>query len=150
MNLSKANRDLSVEKEGPLQYTIHSKGRVIMNALRLHLLGLAHLATNKSNTACAYTQKVVKLATMIRQYGHTLYFYGLEGSEVECSELIEVSTRGYYDRLMVIMTRAKSFSSTTRPTWPIGPLMRMQSKQFSNASSNGISSCVPWVIIRNR
>ena len=65
-----------------------------MKKLCFHLLGLAHLATNKSNTACAYTQKVVKLASMIRQYGHTLYFYGLEGSEVECSESIEVSTEG--------------------------------------------------------
>lgn len=76
-----------------------------MEKLRFHLLGLAHLPTNKCNSACAYTQKVVKLAKMIKHYGHTLYFYGVEGSEVECDEFIEVSsmdilkkTYGDYDR----------------------------------------------------
>jgi glycosyltransferase involved in cell wall biosynthesis len=76
-----------------------------MKQLRLHLLGLAHLATHKNNSACAYTQKVVKLAKMIKSYGHTLYFYGAEGSEVECDEFIQVSsqdilrqTYGDYDK----------------------------------------------------
>ena len=64
-----------------------------MPKLRFHLLGLAHLETNKNNSACAYTQKVVKLARMIKSYGHTLYFYGVEGSEVECDEFIPVSTQ---------------------------------------------------------
>jgi glycosyltransferase involved in cell wall biosynthesis len=76
-----------------------------MPKLRFHLLGLAHLETNKSNSACAYTQKIVKLAKMIKSYGHTVYFYGVEGSEVECDEFIQVSTQailhevyGDYDR----------------------------------------------------
>lgn len=76
-----------------------------MKPLRFHLLGLAHLATHKNNSACAYTQKIVKLARMIKSYGHTLYFYGIEGSEVECDEFIQVSdhdilrqTYGDYDK----------------------------------------------------
>ena len=76
-----------------------------MPNLRFHLLGLAHLETNKSNSACAYTQKVIKLAKMIKSFGHTVYFYGVEGSEVECDEFIPVSTQyvlkltyGEYDR----------------------------------------------------
>ncbi|HEY8465034.1 MAG TPA: glycosyltransferase [Bacillota bacterium] len=64
-----------------------------MKPLRFHLLGLAHLPTNKSNSACAYTQKVVKLAKILKTYGHTVFFYGVEGSEVECDEFIPVSTK---------------------------------------------------------
>ena len=75
-----------------------------MNKLRFHLLGLAHLATHKQNSACAYTQKIVKLARMLRSYGHSVYFYGIEGSDVECEEMISVlsqdtlnETYGEYD-----------------------------------------------------
>ena len=76
-----------------------------MPKLRFHLLGLAHLETNKKNSSCAYTQKIIKLAKMIKDFGHTVYFYGVEGSDVCCDELIEVSTQevlrntyGDYDR----------------------------------------------------
>jgi glycosyltransferase involved in cell wall biosynthesis len=61
-----------------------------MKKLRFHLLGLAHLATHRNNSACAYTQKIVKLAKIIQKYGHTLYFYGVEGSEVACNEFVQV------------------------------------------------------------
>lgn len=76
-----------------------------MPKLRFHLLGLAHLETNWKNSACAYTQKIVKLARMLKSYGHTIYFYGVEGSDVICDKFIEVSTQevlkktyGEYDR----------------------------------------------------
>lgn len=39
---------------------------------------------------CAYTQKALKLSKMLMDLGHTVYFYGGEGSEVECTEFIEV------------------------------------------------------------
>ncbi len=59
-----------------------------------HLLGLPHLPTNKQESlSCAYTQKVIKLATMLKSLGHRIYFYGLEGSEVECDEFIQVASR---------------------------------------------------------
>ncbi len=73
--------------------------------LRFHLLGLAHLETSKNNLSCAYTQKIIKLAKMIKNYGHKIYFYGVEGSEVDCDEFIQVSTQdilhqtyGNYDK----------------------------------------------------
>lgn len=76
-----------------------------MPKLRFHLLGLAHLETNTHNSSCAYTQKIIKLAKMIKDYGHTVYFYGVEGSDVICDEFIQVSTQeilkhayGDYDR----------------------------------------------------
>ncbi len=76
-----------------------------MSKLTFHLLGLAHLETTKHNSSCAYTQKIIKLARMIKSYGHTLYFYGVEGSDIECDEFIPISTQevlkqcyGEYDR----------------------------------------------------
>ena len=73
--------------------------------LRFHLLGLAHLETSERNSACAYTQKIIKLANMLKHYGHKVYFYGVEGSKVNCDTFIQVSTQdileetyGNYDR----------------------------------------------------
>lgn len=76
-----------------------------MPKLRFHLLGQAHLETHKRNSSCAFNQKILKLAKMIKDYGHTVYFYGVEGSEVTCDKFIQVSTQevlkltyGDYDR----------------------------------------------------
>lgn len=80
-----------------------------MKQLRFHLLGLAHLATNKKNSACAYTQKVVKLAKMLKSFGHTVYFYGVEGSEVESDEFIQVSTREILEKAYGNYNSSKEF-----------------------------------------
>ncbi|MEA5012139.1 MAG: glycosyltransferase [Angelakisella sp.] len=64
-----------------------------MSKLRFHILGPAHIETNRKNSACPFTQKTIRLAEMIKQYGHVVYFYGVEGSEVVCDEFIEVSTQ---------------------------------------------------------
>lgn len=72
---------------------------------RFHLLGVAHLPTNKKEAiACAYSQKVFKMAQMLKSLGHEVYFYGVEGSTVECDEFIQVvdkatltKTYGNYD-----------------------------------------------------
>lgn len=76
-----------------------------MPKLRFHLLGLAHLETHKRNSSCAYTQKIIKLADMLKKNGHIVYFYGVEGSEVNCDQFIPVlsqdvlrKTYGDYDR----------------------------------------------------
>lgn len=57
---------------------------------RFHLLGLAHLPTSREYMSCAYTQKALKLASMLKSLGHTVLFYGGEGSEVESDESIQV------------------------------------------------------------
>lgn len=76
-----------------------------MDKLTFHLLGLAHIKTTRENSSCAYTQKIIKLADMIKSYGHKIYFYGVEGSEVNCDEFITVvseevlrKTYGDYDK----------------------------------------------------
>lgn len=50
---------------------------------RFHLLGLAHLPSSKTYMSCAFTQKNRKLAKMLVNLGHEVFFYGAEGSDVE-------------------------------------------------------------------
>ncbi|HUV93922.1 MAG TPA: glycosyltransferase [Anaerolineae bacterium] len=57
---------------------------------RFHLLGLAHVPTVRKLSCCAYTQKIVKLATMLKSLGHEVLFYGVEGSAVDCDEFVQV------------------------------------------------------------
>lgn len=76
-----------------------------MGTLRFHLLGLANIETHKRNSSNAFIQKIVNLARILKSYGHTVYFYGVEGSDVPCDKFITVSTQevlrntyGDYDR----------------------------------------------------
>ena len=48
---------------------------------RFHLLGLTHLPQARRYSSCAYTQKNLKLARMLIELGHQVFFYGSEGSE---------------------------------------------------------------------
>lgn len=66
--------------------------------MTIHLLGLAHLPTRYEYTACAFTQKILKLAKMFRSLGYTVYFYGVEGSEVECTEHVTVLSHDTWER----------------------------------------------------
>ncbi len=88
-----------------------------MSKLRFHFLGLAHLETHKDNSSCAYTQKIIKLAKMIKKYGHTVYFYGVEGSQVECDEFVQVSTQEDLRRSYGDYDRSKHFFKQDPNDW---------------------------------
>lgn len=64
---------------------------------RFHLLGLPHVAANEKELCCAFSQKVRKMGKMLMSMGHTVLFYGVEGSDVECNEFIPVSTQAIID-----------------------------------------------------
>lgn len=80
-----------------------------MAEMRFHLLGLAHLETTRENSSCAYTQKIIKLAKMLKSKGHAVFFYGVEDSEVECDEFIEVSSQEILKRVYGDYNRKKMF-----------------------------------------
>lgn len=60
--------------------------------LRFHLLGMVHLPCNEQYMACAFSMKVLKLAKMLKSLGHTVFYYGTEGSQVECDKFIQTHT----------------------------------------------------------
>jgi len=59
---------------------------------RFHLLGVAHTKTNKDYVADAYTQKVLKMGKMLADLGHEVIHYGAEGSDLPCTEHVNVVT----------------------------------------------------------
>ena len=61
--------------------------------MRFHCLGLAHTATNHLFLSCAFTQKVLKFCKMMHELGHEIIHYGNEGSDVLCSEHVQMLTK---------------------------------------------------------
>jgi len=58
---------------------------------RMHVLGIPHTITSKEFAHCAFTQKVRRFCKFMMEDGHTIYHYGHERSEVECTEHITVT-----------------------------------------------------------
>jgi glycosyltransferase involved in cell wall biosynthesis len=72
--------------------------------MRFHILGVPHTVTRKDYSACAFTQKALKFAKMMRARGHYIIHYGHNESEVDCDEQVNITDNelfkaayGHYD-----------------------------------------------------
>ena len=70
----------------------------LSGTMKLHVLGVPHTITRKDFSTCAFTQKVLKLCAMMHRRGHHVIHYGVEGSEVECTEHVSLATEAEWSR----------------------------------------------------
>lgn len=77
---------------------------------RYHLLGVPHLPTNKHEAlACAFSQKILRMAQLLKGLGHEVIFYGVEGSEVECDEFVPVVSRELWQEVYGRKDQSKTY-----------------------------------------
>lgn len=67
----------------------------VQEPLRIHLLGTFNTPCTLADEGIgnAFASKVVRMAKILRRLGHFIIFYGVEGSDVECDEFVQVSTK---------------------------------------------------------
>ena len=70
----------------------------LSGTMKLHVLGVPHTITRKDFSTCAFTQKVLKLCAMMHRRGHHVIHYGVEGSEVECTEHVSLATEAEWSK----------------------------------------------------
>jgi glycosyltransferase involved in cell wall biosynthesis len=58
--------------------------------MRFHLFGLAQIPTCKENTYEPMTPLVWNMAKMLKDNGHYVIFYGAEGSDAPCDEMVNL------------------------------------------------------------
>lgn len=67
--------------------------------MRFHVLGLSNAKTNKEYGANPFAQKVRLICKILMSQGHTVYHYGVEGSDPMCTENITVLSQEVFHRV---------------------------------------------------
>lgn len=72
----------------------NKKFKYVEEPIRCHLLGTFNAPNTLKDEGIgnAFGTKVINMAKILRKLGHYIIFYGVEDSEVECDEFVQVST----------------------------------------------------------
>lgn len=93
IQLARAKNDNKKEIGGVNSIIKAPDHRLGERPFRFHLLGLPHVPTHPDAGLCAYTQKVVKMGTLLKKHlGHKVFAYVGEGSKLDCDEMVVVAT----------------------------------------------------------
>ena len=65
----------------------------MIKSFRFHVPALPHTVTNMSHSACAFTMKIFHFCAMMKSLGHTVFHYGVEGSNPECDEHVQILSK---------------------------------------------------------
>ena len=76
--------------------------------IRCHLLGNFNSPNTLKDEGIgnAFGTKVINMAKVLKKLGHYVIFYGVEGSEVECDEFVQVSTKKVLEQTYGIWDKA--------------------------------------------
>lgn len=70
----------------------------MIKATAIHVLGVAHSIANGDYPTDPFTNKAMFFSKALYDAGYDVYFYGVEGSEVECTEVVPiVSKEAFYE-----------------------------------------------------
>ena len=79
--------------------------------MRFHVLGVSFAPTNKDYSCEGFSQKVRLFCKMMYDLGHTVYHYGVEGSNPICTENIDVLSLDTYNKVHKLYNyKEKGFS----------------------------------------
>ena len=86
---------------------------------------------------------------MIKDYGHEIYFYGVEGSDVTCDEFIEVSTQNILEQAYGNYDRSTNLFKQDPHDIAHRCFNNTAIKKLWNVSKIEIFFCVQWEFIKN-
>lgn len=83
----RASGNRILTKNKPFEY--------VEEPITCHLLGTFNSPNTMADEGIgnAFGTKVINMAKILKKLGHKVIFYGVEGSEVECDEFVQVSTK---------------------------------------------------------
>ncbi len=67
--------------------------------MRIHIIAIPHTTATTEFSTCAFTQKARTLSAMMHRRGHEVFFYGVEGSDPECSEMVQIMDRKRFESI---------------------------------------------------
>lgn len=90
--------------------------------MRFHLLALPNAQTTRAYSLCGFAMATIRMATMLKSLGHTVFLYASEENEAPCDELIKVITKEEADTLLQLDNKTQyqyAWIDERSPIWQL-------------------------------